>query len=201
MSQTSANVTEAVEIKLGRVRIRLELHKNRSNETGVAITGTEISYTYPKYGVPIKTGGVSCASITLIVRVDEDDRNCSLPLKLPPPSWKKSHTVLIHIPTKPKQSILSEGADILSLVVYTVTVFWYVSAHKLYKIFKIFASDLVHGQTGQCFGYYPDDDGDKVRLGFLIVEHFPGFYADDTAVSVDGKQSGLGVLEQTARHI
>lgn len=77
-------------------------------------TGTEISYTYPKYGVPIKTGGVSCASIMLIVRVEEDDRNCSLPLKLPPPSWKNSqtHTVLIHIPTKPKQNVLSECVDI-----------------------------------------------------------------------------------------
>lgn len=53
----------------------------------------------------------------------------------------------------------------------------------------------------QCFGYYPDDDSDKVCLGFLIVEHFSGFYADDTAVSVDGKQSGLGVLKQTTRHV
>lgn len=61
------------------------------------ITGTEISYTYPKYGVPTKMGGVSCASMTLIVRVEEDDRNCSLPLKLPPPSWKKCHIVIIHI--------------------------------------------------------------------------------------------------------
>lgn len=51
------------------------------------------------------------------------------------------------------------------------------------------------------FCYYPGDDGDKVRLGFLIVEHFSGLYADDAAVSVDGKQSGLGVLEKTARHI
>lgn len=82
-----------------------------------------------------------------------------------------------------------------------VTVFWCVSAHKCDEIFKIFTSDLVHGQTGQCFGYYPDDDSDKVCLGFLIVEHFSGFYADDTAVSVDGKQSGLGVLEQTTRHV
>lgn len=89
----------------------------------------------------------------------------------------------------------------LFLVVYTVTVFRNVSAHKYDKIFKLCASDLVHGQRGQCFGYYPDNDGDKVRLGFLIVEHFSGFYADDTAVSVDGKQSGLGVLEKTARHV
>lgn len=90
------NVTEGVEIKLWLVGIRLELQKKRSNETRVMITGTEISYTYPKYGVPIKTGGVSCASITLIVKVDEDDRNCSLPLKLPPPSWKKSHSINTH---------------------------------------------------------------------------------------------------------
>lgn len=51
------------------------------------------------------------------------------------------------------------------------------------------------------FCYYPGDDGDKVRLGFLIVENFSGLYADDAAVSVDGKQRGLGVLEETARHI
>lgn len=77
------------------------------------------------------------------------------------------------------------------------TAFWCVSAHECDKIFKIFTSDLVHGQAVQRFCHYPDNDSDKVRLGFLIVEHFSGFDADHTAVSVDGKQSGLGVLEQT----
>lgn len=43
MSQTPANVTEAVQIKLPSVRIRLELHENLSSETCVKITGTEIS--------------------------------------------------------------------------------------------------------------------------------------------------------------
>lgn len=77
------------------------------------ITGTEISYTYPKYGVPIKMGGVSCASMTLMVRVDEDDRNCSLPLKLPPPSWKKSHNINTHFSLG-----RAECANVVSLVVF-----------------------------------------------------------------------------------
>lgn len=50
-------------------------------------------------------------------------------------------------------------------------------------------------------GSYPGDDSDKVRLGFLVVQRFSGLYADDAAVSVDAKQSGLGVLQQTAGHI
>lgn len=124
----------------------------------------------------IKTGGVSCVSITLIVRVDEDDRNCSLPLKLPPPSCKKSHSIITHFSRD-----WAEHADILSLVV--------------------FVCKCDDDRTGQGFSGYPDDDSDKVRLGLLIVEHFSGLNAHHAAVSVDGEQSGLGVLEQTARHI
>lgn len=106
MSQTSVNVPKGVVIKLWHVRIRLERHRQPFQMKSGEITGTEISYTYPKYGVPIKTGGVSCASMTLIVRVDEEERNCSLPLKLPPPSWKKIHTLLGHISITFKQNIL-----------------------------------------------------------------------------------------------
>lgn len=92
---------------------KLDWNVTKTLQKRRVITGTDISYTYPKYGVPIKTGGVSCASMTLMVRVDEDDRNCSLPLKLPPPSWKKRHNINTHF-----RFGQAEGADIVSLVVF-----------------------------------------------------------------------------------
>lgn len=95
---------------------------------------------------------------------------------------EKSHNINTH-----SNQAQAEGIVSSTILAFMYEVFWYVSAHKMDELFKIFATDLVRGQTGPHFGYYPDDDGDKVCLGFLIVEYFSGFYANDSAVSVDGK--------------
>lgn len=41
------------------------------------------------------------------------------------------------------------------------------------------------------------NDSDKVCLCFLVVQRFPGSDAKDAAVSVDGEQRGLRILQHT----